>query len=207
MSHTPFVPSLGLLCPWLVLLLALQALSGFCGVRRRGWPRLLILALLAAGLLQIPISGFSIAQWVRGISADFSIPWIGLLAIAAWEHEFRRKVFSTGAWIVTWVFGALAGIALYPLALGVSSFDPYEWGWSFSALFVISAVLTTFLIWNQNRFGVLLLLAVVAYQLRGLESANYWDYLVDPVYCLVSVGALGWQLLIRQQKVPSPSPS
>ena len=207
MSHTTLILSLGPLCPWLVLLLVLQAVAGLCGLKRRGWPRLTIMALVAAGLLQVPIRGFSVASWVRGVSADFSIPFMGLLAIAAWEHEFRRKAFSKADWTAVWAFGAVAGLVLYPLALGLGSFDPYGWGSSFSPLFVISAALTAVLLWKQNRFGLLLLLAIAAYHMRLLESANYWDYLLDPIYCLASVVALCWQLLVRARRIPSPTPS
>jgi hypothetical protein len=197
MSHTTFILALGPLCPWLVLVLGLQALATRGGLKLRGLLRLTLLGLVAAGLLLLPIQGFPISGWVRGISADFSIPFAGLLAVAVWEHEFRRKLFSTADWTAAWAFGAIAGLGLYPLALGWGSFDPYGWGWSFSPLFVISAALTAVLLWNQNRFGFLLLLAVAAYQLCLLESANYWDYLLDPVYCLLSIVALGWRLLAR----------
>jgi hypothetical protein len=195
MSHVTFILSLGPLCPWLLLLLALQVLAGAFGPRKRGWPRLLILALVAAGLLQIPIKGVTVAEWVCGIIADFSIPFTGLLAVAGWEGEFQTKLFSRADWTAAWAFGAVAGLGLYPLALGWGSFDPYEWGWGFSALFVIAGGLTALLLWKQNRFGLLLLLAVVAYQLRLLESANYWDCLLDPVYCIVSLLALATKLI------------
>jgi hypothetical protein len=103
-------------------------------------------------------------------------------------------LFSAGDWTAGWAFGAVAGLALYPLALGWGRFDPYEWGWSFSPLFVVSAALSVILLWKQNRFGLLLLLAILAYSLRLLESANYWDYLLDPVYCVVSMVAILWRL-------------
>ena len=156
-------------------------------------------------MLLLPIQGIPIAEWVRGVSANFSVPFTGLLGLAVWEGEFRRKLFSKTDWTTAWAFGVVAGLGLYPLALGLGSFDPYEWGWSFSPLFVISAVLTALLLWKQSRFGLLLLLAIAAYHLRLLESANYWDYLLDPVYCLASIVALGWQLLTGIQKVSSPS--
>ena len=60
-----------------------------------------------------------------------------------------------------------------------------------------SALLTVGLLWKQNRFGVVLLLAILAYRLRLLESTNYWDYLVDPIGWVVSMIALGWRLLPR----------
>ena len=141
-----------------------------------------------------------IAGWARGVSVNSSIPFASLIAVALWEGEFRRQWFSRADWTVAWAFGMAAGLGLYPLALGWGSFDPYEWGWSFSPLFVAVAVMTALLAWKQNRFCLPLLLAIAAYHLRLQESANYWDYLLDPVYCLVSIIALAWQMLARARQ-------
>ena len=104
-----------------------------------------------------------------------------------WERVFERSLLAEREWTTAWSFGAIGGLALYPMALGLGSFDPYEWGWPFSPLFVVIGALTVLLIWKQNRFGVLLVLAAVAFQLHLLESTNYWDYLLDPIYSLVSI--------------------
>ena len=205
MSHPTLIVLLSVLCPWLILVQAAQGLAGRCGLKNRGWSRLACLGLAAAGLLFLPVGGLVIAGWVRGLNANFSLPFTGLLAVAVWEAEFRRKLLSGRDWTTAWLFGAVAGLGLYPLALGWGNFDPYEWGWSFSPLFVASAVLTVFLLWKQSRFGFLLLLAVLAYHLRLLESANYWDYLLDPVYWLTSMGALGWRLFVRTRQARSPA--
>ena len=205
MSHSTVIALLSVLCPWLILVLAAQGLAGRCGLKTRGWGRLACLGLAAAGLLLVPVGGLAIAGWVRGLNANFSLPFTGLIAAAVLEAEFRRKLLSGRDWTTAWVFGAVAGLGLYPLALGWGSLDPYEWGWSFSPLFAASAVLTAFLLWKQNRFGLLLLLAVLAYHLGLLESANYWDYLLDPVYWLVSIVALGWRLFVRTRQAHSPA--
>jgi hypothetical protein len=191
-------------CPWLILVLATQRLAGHCGLRTRGWRRLSILGLIALGCLALPIAGMSLADWVRGMSANFSIPFTALLALAVWEYEFGRKALSGSEWAAGWAFGIVAALGLYPFALGLGRFDPYGWGWGFSPLFIISAGLTAILIWKQNRFGVLLLLAIAAWQLHVLESGNYWDYLVDPVYCLAGTAVLGWQFLARQREAAAP---
>jgi hypothetical protein len=199
MSHATIIGLFSALCPWLALLRGLQLLADRSGLQRRGWLRLSLLSLFAVGLLAVPVRGVSIAGWVRGLNANFSIPFTGLLAVAVWEAEFRRKLFVARDWTAGWVFGAVAGLGLYPLALGWGRFDPYEWGWSFSPLFVASAALTVILLWKQNRFGLLLLFAILAYHLRLLESANYWDYLLDPVYWIVSIIALGQRPFSRDR--------
>ena len=200
MSHPTLILLLSVLCPWLMVVLGLQALADRCGFKARGWGRLLLLGMVATGFLLLPVRGMPIAGWARGVSVNSSIPFASLIAVALWEGEFRRQWFSRADWTVAWAFGMAAGLGLYPLALGWGSFDPYEWGWSFSPLFVAVAVMTALLAWNQNRFCLPLLLAIAAYHLRLQESANYWDYLLDPVYCLVSIIALAWQMLARARQ-------
>jgi hypothetical protein len=207
MSQPTLKLVLSSVCPWLILVLGLQGLAGCSGVKARGWGRLSGLGLIAAGPLMLPVQAVAVADWVRGLSANFSLPFTGLLAVAVWQIEFHRPLFARRDWFAGWTFGALAGLALYPFALGLGRFDPYEWGWGFSPLFVMSAVLTAWLLWKYNRFGLLLLLAIGVYHLRLLESRNYWDYLLDPVYCLASIVALGWQLLARVRQAPSASAS
>ena len=149
---------------------------------------------MALAVLLLPIGGLVIARWVAGLSANFSMPLTGMLAVAVWERAFTQRVFSRRDWDEGWSFGAIGGAVLYPLALGVSSVDPYEWGWRFSPLFVVIGGVTAWLIWRGSRFGLLLLLATIAFHLDLLESSNYWDYLLDPVYGLVSLIVLSGRL-------------
>jgi len=119
----------------------------------------------------------------------------------------NQEVFSERDWSAGWSFGAAGGLMLYPLALGVGRFDPYEWGWRFSPLFVIIAVLSSWLIWKNNRFGLLLLVAVIAFHLHLLESSNYWDYLLDPIFGFASMAALarrGFSAFSRPRPQPEP---
>jgi hypothetical protein len=194
MIHAIILEIFSAVWPWLVLVWCLQFGAVRFRVRTSGARQLLVLGLIALGVLAAPIRGISIARWVASINPNFSIPFTGLLAVTVWERAFGKKIFSARDWDSSWTFGAVGGFVLYPLALGLGKFDPYEWGWSFSPLFAGIAVLTGLLIWKQNRFGILLLLAVVAYNLRLLESTNYWEYLVDPVYCLFSILVLGYRL-------------
>jgi hypothetical protein len=197
MSHATVTDLFSYLCPWLALVWSFQGLARVCGLNARGWSLLLLAGLAAIGLLAVPVQGVAIARWITGLNANFSIPFTGLLAIAVCERAFPRELLTARDWWAGWAFGSVAGLVLYPLALGWGPFDPYVWGWRFSVLFVATAALTGLLIWKQNRFGFLLLLSIVAYHLGLLESANYWDDLLDPVYCLVSVFAVGRRLVAR----------
>jgi hypothetical protein len=189
MSHATVVEIWAAICPWLAVTWCLVRIARSLHLALRGWTLLAVTGAIGVGALLVPIEGLVVARWVAGLNANFSIPLTGLLVVSIWERVFERSLFSEREWATAWGFGAIGGLALYPMALGVGGFDPYEWGWPFSPLFVAVGVLTAWLMWQQNRFAFLLLLAAFVFQLRLLESTNYWDYLLDPVYSLV---ALGW---------------
>jgi len=155
-----------------------------------GWRALLVFGLASAVVISLPVGGIPLGRWLAGLNLPPSIPLLGLLAGQVWRDFSGTELFRAKDKQAGWIFGALAGTALYPLALGLGSFDPYAWGWRWSALFPVVAASTLYLIWNKNRFGVLLLLAILAYDARCLESPNFWDYLVDPVYWLISLALL-----------------
>jgi hypothetical protein len=184
------------LCPWLLLTWLLQRLATACGLRVHGWRLLWLAGVSALGILVVPIDGVRIARWIAAINANFSIPLAGLLVAAIWEGAFARPLFAPREWTSAWWTGAIGGLLLYPMALGISAVDPYEWGWQFSPLFIASSALTAWLIWKQNRFGIVLLLAIIAFHGSLLESDNYWDYLVDPIYCLTSFVALAGRVAL-----------
>lgn len=188
MSHTILVELCSAICPWLALVWCLQRVVRLLNLPLRGRALLIVAGAAAAAVMLVPVQGLVVARWVAGLNANFSIPLTALLALIVWDDVFERVAFSEQEWATAWGFGAIGGLALYPMALGLGAFDPYEWGWPFSPLFIALALLTAWLIWRGNRFGILLLLAAAAFQLRLLESTNYWDYLLDPVYSLVSLG-------------------
>jgi MFS family permease len=187
MTHASVVELCAAVCPWLALVWCLQRVARLIVPPLRRWTLLAVTGAIAVVVLLLPVQGLVVARWVAGLNANFSIPLTVMLAVIVWERVFERSLLSEREWATAWSFGAIGGLALYPMALGLGSFDPYEWGWRFSPLFVAIGALTVVLVWTQNRFGFLLVLAAVAFQLRLLESTNYWDYLLDPVYSLVSI--------------------
>ncbi len=201
MSHETVILWFSFVWPWLAVAWVFQVGARFCGLSTRGWGRFSLLGLISAGVVAIPIGGMPLARWLAGLNANFSLPLTGLLAVAVWEAAAGERLFSARDWTTGWAFGAIVGLLLYPFALGWGKFDPYTWGWHFSPLFVLMAGITGLLIWNQNRFGLLLLLSILAYRLRLLESTNYCDYVVDPAYCVISMTALARGLVPRKMNI------
>ena len=111
----------------------------------RGWTLLAVAGAIAVVVLLVPVQGLVIARWVAGLNANFSIPLTVILAVIVWERVFERSLLAEREWTTAWSFGAIGGLALYPMALGLGSFDPYEWGWPFSPLFVVIGALTVLL--------------------------------------------------------------
>jgi hypothetical protein len=149
---------------------------------------------LALVLAFLPVAGFPLARVVTGFGWVPSFPLLALLADTVVRHARGRGWLQPAEQQTAWLWGALAGLALYPSALGLGRFDAYALGWGFTVLGVLVATLSVWLIWRGNRFGIVLVLATLDWQGGTVElanfSANYWDYLVDPVYFATSVLAL-----------------
>jgi hypothetical protein len=123
---------------------------------------------------------------------SLSAPTLLLLASAAVAfaggpklHD-RREIRTLAAFV-------LAGAALlYPMALGLTSFDPYALGYSarIRGFLVVLAPVALFA-WFRGRLLLLLsvVLALAAFRFELLESRNLWDYLLDP---WLAVGMLYW---------------
>lgn len=154
---------------------------------------------VAAGLLSfVPIACLPIGRWMHGFNAAFSIPFVALLADHAFAPLARRPFFDKAARRGAVWFGTVAGLLLYPAALGWGPVDPYELGWWSPGVAAVAAVVGAGLVLVGNRFGIVLLLAGGLWQIGCLESDNAWDYLVDPIYGLASAASLigGWLTLL-----------
>jgi hypothetical protein len=170
---------------WLVIAAVARGL--LAAVRRAGLPRgpaWLPLVLGAAAL--VPISGLPIGRWLYGFSNAFSIPFFALLVDDTVSPLLRRPLLDrSGRRAAAW-FGVVAAAMLYPLTLGLGSFDPYVFGWRAPGTAGLAAAVGAALAMVGNRFGAVLIAAGIAWQAGILESDNAWDYLVDPVYALVA---------------------
>lgn len=132
------------------------------------------------------MGGIPLARWLISLNANFCIPLTVILFAKVWEKAGGNVLFDWKERFSFGLFGSMMGILLYPMALGLGPYDPYELGWNFSFLFVLIMVLTIWLLLKKNRLGIVLILCILTFQLRVLESANFWDYLIDPFYVVVS---------------------
>jgi hypothetical protein len=191
------------LFPWLVALVLIQSVAVNVKKAPQGWRLTLILALISGIISLLPVGGLPLARWLIGINANFSFPLLAIAFNKVWENATGSRVLDQNASMASWVFGLAAGLALYPMALGLGSFDPYTLGWGTSPLFAFLAMATIVLVLMKNRFAVVLIACILGYDLNLLESANLWDYLVDPFFVFFSFGVLSNRLIGRLRKALS----
>lgn len=148
-----------------------------------------ILAAAAAAVF-IPVEGMPLGRWLHGIDGGLSIPFLAALFDRAVETWRARPLLDRPARAAAGWFGLACGLALYPAALGLGGIDPYVLGWTSPLVMLGAAAVAAVLIARGNRFGYVLLVAGLLWQLDVLESENAWDYLVDPIYFLLSPFAI-----------------
>ena len=136
-----------------------------------------ILILLISNLFFWPLGlgmELPLSAYVRGVIGDLSIVttlllWTSLLSV----RKFAPLAFKFAV--------ACIAIAFYPFALGLGMIDPYAWGYG-STLFFIAVLLfaTVCGLANWNKGAWIIAIAILAWTAHWHESANLWDYLLDP---------------------------
>jgi hypothetical protein len=150
-----------------------------------------LVCFVLANLLFWPIFTFvlplelPLAAYVRGFTGELSVTSMLLL----WTAYFSPKEIHVPAAMKGWI--AIVALAFYPLALGVSMLDPYAWGYG-SITLLAAVIITALIAWlaGSNRIAIILALAILAWAAGWHESANLWDYILDPFLGLWAIGSL-----------------
>ncbi len=193
--------------PFFLLVALIQWVFHFVGKEATGWIPKLFTVLLSGTVVLFPVDGLPLGRWLISLFPNPSIPLTALLFSWVFKCFFQVQLLDKRAVLTCRLLSLMAGATLYPMALGIGSFDPYSAGWHFSWLFVSLLAVTLGLLFVKNRFFFVFLATILAYDLRLLESANLWDYLLDPILVLVSFGALMAQIIRRGVGILLKSPS
>lgn len=148
------------------------------------------LPLLGLPVSLIPIHGLPLGRVLHGLTSGFSIPSLAFLLSVPWLAMTGRPLFSKADRLALCVATTILGVALYPMALGFGTFDPYPLGWNSAWMNGALALTTIALLWKGHALGVVLLASAAAWQIGLLESTNVWDYLIDPALFLSSIVGL-----------------
>lgn len=162
--------------------------------------RVVLLAVVLL-LMLIPFGGMPFAAYVRGVSGDLSITLLVLLGcVLAGYRPISAEEINQRHTLLMLI--AMAAILLYPLALGLASFDPYRLGygdpWFVATLLLIALTAWT---WKHYLIASCIALATIAWSAGWYESGNICDYLLDPwlaIYALFSRVRIGAKSLLKQ---------
>ena len=125
-----------------------------------------------------------LVAYVRGFTGDLSIA----LTLLLWSSLLPANKPAP----IAFKFAvAIISLCFYPFALGIGMIDPYAWGYGSTAFLV--AVLAFALVcglvgWTKGVW--IIAIAILAWTVHWQESANLWDYLLDPFLAIWSLFAL-----------------
>lgn len=177
-----------------VLVLRMPGISRMARPLRVG----LLAALLAAMLL--PLGGLPLAGYLRGVVGDLSITTLVLLCASVLRTQLGWPVLPGRDKLLLLLVIAAAGF--YPLALGWGEYDPYRLGYGSYWMLAYLLGLALLAAWQGlPAITFTLAAAVLAWSAGWYESANLWDYLLDPLVAAYAVAALIKQGIRKLRKV------
>lgn len=156
-----------------------------------------LLVILIGNLLFWPLGlgmQLPLAAYIRGVTGDLSI----VLTLLLWSSLLP----SSKPTPILFKFSlTMIGLAFYPFALGLGMVDPYVWGYSSIAFLVavlIFAVICALSRWTKGTWVIAI--AIIAWAVHWHESANLWDYLLDPVLVIWSLVSIFGGIFRRRRE-------
>ncbi|MDR2032602.1 MAG: hypothetical protein LBP86_10225 [Azoarcus sp.] len=193
------------------LLLTLALRQVFFGWRRR-WPcglRWLAIAALyaAVDLASRALSPdgdalLALAATVLGAPAGLfgGVSLSLAVAVCALDRHDGVAPFAPGErlWLPRLI--TITALLFYPPALGLGPVDPYAWGYGGAAALplLVGALALAAWLGGWRTSALALAAALAAWRMHLLDSANLWDYLLDPLLALGAIGSLGSRLRRRE---------
>ena len=133
------------------------------------------LVLLIGNLLFWPMGmNLPLVAYVRGVAGDLSV----VLTLLLWSSLLPS---SKPAPLAFKFAVAIITLCFYPFALGLGMIDPYAWGYGSIAFLVVVlffALVCGLANWSKGVW--IIAIAIIAWAAHWHESANLWDYLLDP---------------------------
>ncbi len=136
--------------------------------------------------------------YIRGVTGDLSI----VLTLLLWNSILPSSKPAPIAFKCTLV---IIAFCFYPFALGVGMMDPYGWGYGntgFLIAVLLYALVCALTGWTKGVW--IMAIAIIAWSAHWHESANLWDYLLDPFLAIWALIALiGMMYKRRKEKARS----
>ena len=139
------------------------------------------------GALLIAISTRSAFEWTASAVERPSPPGLLLLVVLAVATVMNRPLATSAEFRFGTLMLAVAGLVLYPAAVGFLNYDSYVLGYSGYLLPAAIAVVLAYAIYRGYFISALALNAAILVFLFGTrQSLNLWDYVVDPVAWIIA---------------------
>lgn len=154
----------------------------------RPWAKWLVALLFTALWVRVGASSLPLVAYLRGISSDLSITLQVLACLSLRRRLFGYSALDPRELTAVLALVAVAGLFLYPLALGWGDWDAYRLGWGTPGM--LAALLLLSLVCWMCGFRLVPLViaaALLAWTARWLESGNLWDYLIDPWLAIAAI--------------------
>ncbi len=145
----------------------------------------IFLVVLIGNILFWPLGmNLPLVAYIRGATGDLSI----VLSLLLWSsllpsHKPVPIAFKLTVTIISLCF--------YPFALGVGMIDPYAWGYgsiAFLLAVLFFALVCGLVNWSKGIW--IIAIAIIAWAAHWHESANLWDYLLDPFLAIWALFAI-----------------
>lgn len=142
-------------------------------------------ATLAILLTWLPVfpdgqAQFSLGSYVLSANPMFSVCALAILASFAHAEVLGVPLLLPRDMVLLCLWLVVLAIILYASTLGFVSYDLYAQGYGFSWWFLVIGTVTLILsVLGQTRLATVGIVAIAAYDLRLLPSANLFDYLID----------------------------
>ena len=160
------------------------------------WLAKILFLLVLANLFFWPLGIYlelPLAAYVRGAIGDLSV----VTTLLLWSALLPNNKSAPFAFKLSI---AMIALAFYPFALGLGMIDPYAWGYGSIAFLIavlVFAVICGFANWSK---GVWIIgLAIIAWTVHWHESANLWDYLLDPFLAIWAIFGI-FSALLRKRR-------
>lgn len=163
-------------------------------------------AIAGAAFALVPFGAQSFVSLVLGVLGPVSAATLVMLTTSL-AGTLRGNRFGPTTTLLLMLL--VIGAAFYPLTLGLTVFDPYEYGYRGLAVPALMLAVTA-VGWWRGALDVLcwIALAALLYVLQAYDSRNLWDYLIfplDPIIAAIMLAASALRVILFKPAARSPS--
>lgn len=155
----------------------------------------------------LTISGRSLFDWAVSAIERPSAPGLLLMIVFAMSAATGRSYLLVPEFRFGTAVLVLAGLLLYPGAIGFLNYDTYVLGYSGYLLPLLLALILGYAIYGRYVLAAVALnVGILGFLLGAGRSLNLWDYVIDPVAWILAIGS--WVAmaitLLRRKSIAAP---